>query len=375
MSNSPYLDRYKPEKKKLFSPFAKLGFIVFVLVFGVYTVSRFSRPFADFINSGVSAYYRRAMAAFGDLFPFSLYELAIITIPIQIIVVIWLTVNKIRRGKAPARFLVNILSAALILYSGHLLALGVAYNTTPVAERLSIQEVEVTEDRLARVMEELVDEINELSPKVKRSSDGVSDPGYTLDEISNLICDSYRNLSEKHGLPDIAFDSRVKEIVFSNVMSYFSLTGIYTFYTGEANINGFYPAFDRVFTAAHELSHQRGVLRENEANFMAYLALSTSEDEYLRYSGALSMYGYIASALYRTDSDRYYEIARRLDSGARTDLIASDSVSEEYGGTVFSKISSTVNDLFLKSNGTEGVISYGMVTRLTVAYFEAKINP
>ena len=368
---APYKERNKPKRKRLFSTFARLGIIIFAVVFAVYTATRYSRPLADFLNGSVSAYYRRAMAAFGDIFPFSLYELAVATIPLQIVILVWVIIRKIRYDEGAGRLLIHLVAAALLLYSGHLVALGIAYNTTPVSNRLEIASVEVTEDRLQSVLSQLVDEINELSPKVKRDSDGVSDPGYTLDEISALICESYASLSAKFGVPDISFDSRVKEIEYSSVMSYFSLTGIYTFYTGEANINGLYPSFDKVFAAAHELSHQRGVLRENEANFMAYLALSTSSDEYLRYSGALSMYGYIASALYRTDKDAYYEIAARLDGGARADLIASDSVSEEYGGTIFSDISRFVNDLFLKSSGTEGVISYGLVTRLTVAYFEA----
>ena len=372
--STPYLDREKPIKKKLISPFAKVGFVVFIIVLAVYIGSRLSEPFADYINSGISAYYRMAMAAFGGLFPFSLYELALITIPLQIIAVIWIAVRKVTLDEAPGRFLINILAAALLLYSGHLMALGVAYNTTPIAERLDIAAVEVTEDRLASVMEELTEEINELSPKMKRNPDGTSTGGYTTEQTSRLICDSYRLLSEKYGVPTAVFESSVKEIRFSNVMSYFSLTGIYTFYTGEANINSLYPSYNKAFTSAHELAHQRGVLRENEANFMAYLALSTSEDEYLRYSGALSMYGYISSALYRTNKDRYYEIAARLDPGARADIIASSKVSEEYGGTIFETISTKVNDLFLKSNGTEGVVSYGMVTRLTVAYFEAKNN-
>lgn len=362
---------YRVKRKRTISLFAIVSFTIFALIFTVYIISKYSIGFADFINDNISSPYRFLMARFSSPIPFSLYELAVISIPLQIIALVWYAVWRFRSGEGRLRFILNVTAAALLLYAGHLLALGVAYNTTPLAEKLEIAPVEVTEDRLADVMTALRDEVNELSDEVVRDEAGVSNPGYTLDEISALICDSYEDFSEEYGFPAV-FDSRVKGIVYSNVMSYFSITGIYTFYTGEANVNTSYPAYDIVFTAAHELSHQRGVLRENEANFMAYLICSRSSDAYLRYSAALSMYEYIGNALYRTNKNRYYEIANELSDGAKYDILASRAVYEEYSGTLLEKISTNVNDLFLKSNGTEGVISYSMVTRLTVAYFESK---
>jgi hypothetical protein len=146
------------------------------------------------------------------------------------------------------------------------------------------------------------------------------------------------------------------------------LTGIYTFYTGEANINADYPLFDRIFTSAHELSHQRGFLLENEANFVAYLVTSGCDEPIIRYSAALTMYSYISSALYRTDGERYSEISSGLCVGAISDLRASSQAYYSYSDTVISEISDRVNDLFLKSNGTPGTVSYGMVVELMIAY-------
>ena len=116
------------------------------------------------------------------------------------------------------------------------------------------------------------------------------------------------------------------------------------------------------------MSHQRGVLREDEANFIAYAALSSSDDVYLRYSAALSMTEYIGSALYRTNKDAYYEIMSELDDSVWFDIEASNEITREYSGTILSDISNFFNDLFLKSNGTPGVVSYGMVVRIAVSY-------
>ena len=360
----------KKRNQKPFSLFSILSLTVFFTVLLALIVSEYSVELADLLNSTVSTAYRVAMAKLSDPFDISLFELVIALLPIAVIIVIWLAVRRFQRGEGRVRFLVNLTSLVLLVYSGHLLALGIAYNTTELSDRLGIPTVKVTEENLAELMVSLRDEANLLSLELQRDGEGVTDSGYTLDEISALICDSYRDFSEEYSFP-YAFDSRAKPIRYSGLMSYLSLTGIYTYYTGESNVNMKYPDFDIVFTAAHELSHQRGILRENEANFMAYLICSRSPDPYLRYSAALSMYCYISSALYRTNPELHGEIAAGLAEAPRADIRASNAVSREYGDTILSDISRTVNDLFLKSSGTGGVVSYGRVVILAVSYNEA----
>ena len=46
--------------------------------------------------------------------------------------------------------------------------------------------------------------------------------------------------------------------------------------------------------------------------------------------------------------------------------------SLKNGDTIIADISEWINDLYLESNGTDGVISYSQVVELTVAYFEMK---
>ena len=57
-------------------------------------------------------------------------------------------------------------------------------------------------------------------------------------------------------------------------MTYTHISGIYTFYTGESNININYPDFVVASSATHEMAHQRGVARENEANFVSFVVVT-----------------------------------------------------------------------------------------------------
>ena len=153
-------------------------------------------------------------------------------------------------------------------------------------------------------------------------------------------------------------------------MSYLGITGIYTSLTGEANVNTSYPDYVTIFTAAHEMCHQRGILRENEAYFVAYLITSTSQDKGLRYSASLNMFSYITSALYKTDKESYYALWDSLSESAVSDFRAASDVSNKYGDTFLEDISNWVNNLYLESSGDQGIISYSKVVELTLAYYQ-----
>lgn len=356
----------RKENIRLLSPFALSSVFVFVPTFFIYLLCGTSEVIADFFNSTVCHEFRKLMASFGDLFGFSLIEVLVLLSPLALVIVIWLSVRAFSRGRG-IRFIINVLAVLLLIYSGHLIALGIGYKTTPISERMGISEVEVNEESLAKVMTELRDEVNELAPLVSRDASGVFVSGYDFDELSGILCGAYERFYEKYGFPE-SFSSRVKGVYHGNLMSYLEITGIYTYVTGEANVNTAFPDYDIIFTSAHEMSHQRGILRENEANFAAYVVCSMSDDVNLRYSVALTMYEYISSALYRTNSERYREIAREISDLAVSDMRASSAVIEKYSDTFIGRLSNKVNDIFLKSNGTAGVITYSRVVELVVAY-------
>ena len=353
-------------KKSRVSLFAKLSFFIFIFSLVMLLISRSSVEYANLIDGLISSHIRRFMANFGEIFSFSLFEIIVISLPIIVVLVVALVVRGFKKGRSSVEITANILAVALLLYSGNALALGVSYNTTSVAEKLDLSAVEVTEQLLSEALGSLADEINELSASVNYEN-GVSISGYGLDEASRKICNSYAKINLEYGFPD-SFYSTAKGVDALHFMSYLRLGGIYTYYTGEANVNTDYPEFDLYFTAAHELSHQRGVMQENEANFMAYLALSRSDDVYLRYSAALNMFSYIGNALWRTNPDEYYKIAAELPTVAIDDLRAASAVTAKYGDTFFADISEAVNDLFLKSNGTDGTVTYGRVVKMYISY-------
>ena len=158
--------------------------------------------------------------------------------------------------------------------------------------------------------------------------------------------------------------------MFSDAMSYTHITGVYTFFTGEANLNAIFPDYTLPYTAAHELSHQRGIARENEANFMAFLVCAASEDDYVRYCAYLNLYEYVASALYKADQTLYMKAYSTLPMCVKNEMSAYSRFIQKYADSKVSEVSEAVNNTFLVLHGTEGTKSYGMVVDLAVTYFK-----
>jgi hypothetical protein len=178
------------------------------------------------------------------------------------------------------------------------------------------------------------------------------------------LCDTY------DFIPHLS--SRVKPVMLSKPWTYTHIAGVYTYFTGEANINTNFPDYTLPFTAAHEMAHQRGMAREDEANFIAFLVCMQSDDAYIRYSGALNLYEYVSNALYMADREAYVELYTSLSPNARLEMSAYSEFFSEYVDSVASDVVGTVNDAFLKLQGTEGTASYGFVVDIAVAYFRDK---
>jgi hypothetical protein len=164
----------------------------------------------------------------------------------------------------------------------------------------------------------------------------------------------------------------VKPVLLSEPWTYTHIAGVYTYFTGESNINVNFPDYTLPYTAAHEMAHQRGIAREDEANFVAFLVCAASDDDYIRYSGYLNLYEYVSNALYRADKDAYSEVRAELDPVARMEMSAYSKFFDKYRENVAATVTETVNNTYLTIQGTPGTKSYGMVVDLAVAYIVGK---
>lgn len=160
-----------------------------------------------------------------------------------------------------------------------------------------------------------------------------------------------------------------KAVSVSELLSYQQLSGVYSPFTAEANYNGDMVSYNIPHTICHELSHLRGFMREDEANFIGYLACVDSEYADYRYSGFLLGWIYAGNTLARVDYSMYEKLYGSLGESVRADLADNREFWDAYDGRA-ARIQEKVNDTYLKANGqAEGVLTYGQVTELMLLVF------
>ncbi len=343
-----------------------------LITFVLHMTAISNASFADAVNYYWGGALRFLAAKITGLVPFSIAEGLLLFSPVLVIVLFSLSLILSKRSiRTGVRYICTLLSIIFLLYTLFVPMLGIGSYASPLSDRLGLTESKVTALQLAETMKWVIDEVNQLDDEVDFRFGGASVmPFQSFDEMCEDLMIGYDRLGEEYPL-FFDFSSVVKPVILSEPMSYTHITGIYTFFTGEANLNVNFPDYTLPFTAAHELAHQRGIAREKEANFVAFLVCINSDNPYTRYSGYLNMVEYLSGALYSADKALWEKIYRELDNCIVYELYAYDEFYEKYRENTAATISNAVNDTYLKVQGqTAGTKSYGLVVDLAVAYYE-----
>ena len=361
-------------KQKQHTPLTKIPKFVYVLLgillfsIIVYVAALISPDFADFYNRYPGAALRAVLAYATNIIPFSLAEIFIISIPVLIATVAILAYKKYCfNWKSSIIFTVSIVSCLSIFFSVFVLGFGTGYHGTGVDKKLGLNKKAVAPEELEATAMWLADELNSMVDKIEYGEDGFSEMPYSVSQMNVKLIEAYEKVCDKYGFIQ-KLNSRVKPVMLSEAMSYTHITGVYTYFTGEANLNVNFPDYTLPYTAAHELAHQRGIAREDEANFIAFLVCNESDDPYIRYSGYLNLYEYVASAL-RSNTEAYKRVRASIDANITGEMRAYSAFFDKYRHSTAGKVSETVNNTYLQVQGTVGTKSYGMVVDLAVAYF------
>ena len=363
-----------PKRTRALPLFCPIFFGLALLSLIIVIVARRSEAFAVFFNRHVSGVVRAVLAFITNLFPFSVAELLIFLIPLFLFLLIRFAVKRRTDSwKSVLIYTLCLLSALSMIFTVFVFAYGVGYYVPTLDERLDLEAAPVSAEELAQTASWLIEKLWEYEGVIQYDENGASIMPYKLSVMSRKLMESYKTICGRYTFIQ-SMNSRIKPVLASVAMSYTHFTGVYTFFTGEANLNVDFPDYTLPYTAAHEFSHQRGISRENEANFIAFLVCAESEDLYIQYSAYLNLYEYVAVALYSADPALYAKVSPTLPTGARKELIAYSNFYDKYRDSTAGKVGTSVNNAFLQANGNkEGTKSYGMVVDLAVAYYKATI--
>lgn len=295
----------------------------------------------------------QTLGRFSGLFPVSLTELGLY------VLVIWLLADLVRNYRRWRVLLKKWFFVVAVLLFSYTANCGINYFASPFSEYAGLETGLYTTEELKELCEYLVEQVNA----------NVSEVHY-IDQKKEWKRDGVRAMQTVGELFSClgGFYPMPKELVVDELLSVQQLCGVYTPFTIEANFNGDMPDYNIPHTICHELSHLKGFMHEDEANFIGYLACIESENQAFRYSGYLTGWVYAGNALAKADWEAFWKLRDQLDQRALEHLQENNDFWDKYEGKV-AEAANQMNDTYLKINRQEdGVKSYGRMVDLMLAY-------
>jgi hypothetical protein len=320
-----------------------------------------------FYSTGIYPWIGAGMRGIFGWLPFSLGDLLYLTSGVWLVYQLFRVVKKLIQQKINSVDVTlrvfKMTNILLIIYIYFNLFWGLNYNRLGISNQLALTVIEPTQPKLESLTGMLLEKTNSYS-----SAAGLKKQPSAEKVFSGSI-KNYQNLGDVH--PFLKYSPRsVKSSLFGVLGNYMGYTGYYNPFTAEAQINNTVPGFLHYFVSSHEIAHQLGYARENEANFVGFLAARSSVDTAFLYSAYFDMFLYANAALYGMDSAAARRNIKMLSPAVQRDLSELRAFRIKYQNPL-DKLISIFYDRYLKMNQQpDGQKSYSKVVLWLLAYYD-----
>jgi Protein of unknown function (DUF3810) len=299
--------------------------------------------------------------------PFSIGDLLYTFTAIWLLVQLIKTIKIVFTKKANSAWLkqcgLNIIFYMLwvyILFNG---LWGLNYNRVPMLQTFKINTAPYTKTELQIIMYHITQKINENYTGALQHRNNLN----KKNNLFNSAAAAYENTQQVIPALQYQFKS-VKPSLYSFLGGYLGYTGYYNPFTAEAQVNTLTPVFTLPFTTCHEIGHQLGYAKENEANFAGFISAKSSTNKAFKYAVYFDMYLYGWRELYIADSAYATELDKKLLPGVHKDFDELKAYYKKFKNPV-EPVVRRLYGSFLKANEQPGgIMSYNAVIGMVVGY-------
>lgn len=269
------------------------------------------------------------------------------------------------KKKSRSTSLLRILIIVNVFYFTYQIFWGMLYFQTPIIKKLSRQDAPEINKAKKLALQYL--------EKCKITRTSVQEDHNGIFIVTNLKAVQQEILVQQSKLPSNISDKKATDILaikpslFKKVMNFTGILGYYNPFTAEAQYNAELPNTYIPFTTAHESSHQLGFAREQEANFIGYLMGIHSSNIELRYSTEYFTLKSLLRFIIEEDPEFVKSIIQNYSPGMKRDRAYEKSFALRHQGWLDDFFGFT-NNLFLKSNQQEGLVTYSYFIDLLLNY-------
>src|SRR5262245_27702844 len=302
---------------------------------------------------------QRGMTAASNLAPIAVIDVAIVVVGVWVIFQIagaFLLRKRFGWIGGIARSLLNIATAAAIVYLIFLVMWGLNYRRVSIPEKVPFDANRISPAALLALAHRTVDEVNRL-----HASAHTGDAMFTA--VGPALAAAFGDAERVVGVDRPALAGRPKKSLLDAYFLRAGVDGMTDPFFLETLVASDLRPFERPHVVAHEWAHLAGFANEGEANFVGWLTCLRAPDS-SKYSGWLFLYTEVMASLPPADRTT---VANRLAEGPRADLRA---IAERVRRNVRPFVAAAgwrVYDQYLKANRVDaGVRSYGEVVRLVL---------
>lgn len=308
------VDKYKVNRAKWFLPAVFIVFIILIKVFSANSqwVELF---YATKFYSALSFVLRLLLG----WLPLSLGDILYTFIIAWFIWKLWRFASKLFRRKLTRKWFWNtgnkLLVIAMLVYIIFNIFWGINYNRKEISQQLGLKLEKPDTSQLKIIEALLVEKVNNSKQVLIRQGKGYP----TNKELFKRAEACYKQAENTFSFLSY-HPASVKRSMFGLFGNYFGFTGYYNPFTGEAQVNTRVPKFILPYTTCHEIAHQLGYAKEEEANFVGYLAATSSSDTLFHYSTYLDLFVYANRQLFFADSTAAKALADQLLPEVKADI-------------------------------------------------------
>lgn len=319
---------------------------------------------------GAYPYISRTLRFLFGWLPFSFGDLVYLTAGVYLLVKAY-KYGRIVKTRQVKTYLVMVvvkkfLYLVLIMYILFNVLWGLNYNRIGIAGQLALDVQPYSTEDLTRLTAVLQQRMNFYAGQIDTVQRAI------LNQNAPLFAEgiaTYAEAEKKHSFLSYSCPS-LKPSMYTHIGHFIGFTGYYNPFSGEAQLKTSIPVFLKPFVVNHEMAHQLGYGKENEANFVSFLAGRESLNKEVRYSTYFEMCLYAIRDLRRKDSvaagimmEQWHPQVKR-DYDALTDyLLRSVNPVEPFFSQFY--------DRFLKMNNQpKGTRTYSEVVAWLIAYLK-----
>jgi hypothetical protein len=254
----------------------------------------------------------------------------------------------------------------LFLYVVFNLLWGLNYNRKGIAAQLGLEVKQYSLADLDTLTTTIQNRLNEYAALVNEEQRD------SLNKKKNLFngsVEAYRYAAKQY--PFLKYSSKsIKPSLFSYAGNYLGFQGYYNPFSGEAQVNTTFLTFLEPYVTAHEMAHQLGYAKENEANFAGFLACKLSPSNGFRYSTYFDIYNYAIGEINKRDSLLAKEFQKKLHPQALKDIAELREFYRTHRNKIESVIMWFYGEYLKANNQPAGKQTYNDVVMWLIAYYK-----